>query len=285
MHDDSNQVKETFNQIFSKDFNLEESKHRGPFDFVSRDSKNLFVTIGDSWTYGWRLSDEVDTDKDFYRVDHCYGGIISKMLGWDFLNLSIPAVSNLWMAKKYQEICENARLLKYNRIKVFITLTEYGREFWTDVDNSEPEIFQKYKNCQTVVDISCAISNHVSEMLSITNDVVELDIGINYVSNLYPSKLEILPQSWLEVLKNQPIDEFCAVVGSWVIPKYKNLVEVNPTVNRLQLANDIEQMIDESNHRLDIIYNTGFNHKVGYGHPNSQGHALWAKYIMNNIKV
>jgi hypothetical protein len=169
------------------------------------------------------------------------------------------------------------------RSKVFITLTEYGREFFTDFeDEIAPGVFEKYKKCNRAVDIAQALGDQVAEILNI-DSMVELETGINYVSNLYPDSLRVLPRSWLEVIKNQPMTEFCAVVGSWVISKYKNLKEVNPNTNQLQLLEDMEQMIVQADRRLDIIFNTGYNHKVGYGHPTSQGHNLWAKYIMNNI--
>lgn len=272
---------ELFKQIFAKDFDLEESKWRGPFDFVNRDSRKLFVTIGDSWTYGWRLDDEVISDKNEFRINHCYGGVISSKFGWDFLNLSIPASNNLWMAKKYLQIVDNFDRFGYDEIKIFITWTEYGREFFTDFDDSV-EIFERYRTCQSATDVATAISKQINHMLDIQSPI-QLHMGINYVSNLYPAKMDILPWSWLEVLKQKKIDEFCMTVGSWVIPKFNNLLEVNPSVDRFDLMKEIEQLVDQSNRRLDLIYNTGYNHKVGYGHPNSHGHALWADYIMDSV--
>lgn len=277
--------RDQLNTIFSKDFDLEESKWRGPFDFVERGSKNLFVTIGDSWTYGWRLDEETNTDKDQYRIDHTYGGVISQQLGWDFLNVSIPASNNLWMVEKFRQICANADQLGYDRIKVFITLTEYGREFYTDFDGA-PALQESYKCCQTPDDVASALSNHVADLM-LENNNVEFDLGINYVSNLYPPKLQshIVPLSWLEILHGGTIDEKCIVVGSWVIPKYEHIPMYNSLVSNAALKENLQDLVNRSEKRINIIYNTGYNHRIGYGHPNSQGHELWAKYIMNTIKL
>lgn len=277
--------RDQLNAIFSKDFELEESTWRGPFDFVERGSKNLFVTIGDSWTFGWRLDEETSTDKDRYRIDHTYGGVISQQLGWDFLNVSIPASNNLWMIEKFQQICANADQLGYERIKVFITLTEYGREFYTDFDGA-PALQESYKSCQTPDDVARAISKHVADLV-LENSNIEVNLGINYVSNLYPENLQskIVPRSWLEILCDKPIDEKCIVVGSWVIPKYEHIPMYNSSVTNDVLKENLQDLVNQSEKRINIIYSTGYNHRVGYGHPNSQGHELWAKYIMNTIKL
>lgn len=275
--------RDQLNAIFAKDFDLEESKWRGPFDFVERGSNSLFVTIGDSWTYGWRLDEETTADKEQYRIDHTYGGVISQHLGWDFLNVSIPASNNLWMVEKFQQICANAGQLGYDRIKVFITLTEYGREFYTDFDGA-PELQESYKSCRTPDDVACALSNHVADLILKTNNV-EVNLGINYVSNLYPQKLQsqIVPLSWLEILCGNSIAEKCIVVGSWVIPKYEHIQMYHSLGSNAELKEHLQDLVDRSEKRIDIIYNTGYNHRIGYGHPNSDGHNLWAKYIMNTI--
>jgi lysophospholipase L1-like esterase len=268
-------MQKQFQDIFARDFDLEESRWRGVFDFVSRDSDTLYVTIGDSWTYGWRLDQH-------QRVSQCYGGIISHKFGWDFLNLSLPAANNLWMLQKYQQLCEHADELKYQRIKIFITLTEVGREFWTDFDH-DPELHQLYSTCETAKDVALALSTYCAQhFLKTKHERIDLCLGMNYVSNTYPKELQQLqlPCTWLEVLLNQQLTTPCYVVGSWVIPKYRNLEQCNQ-INVNNLLQEIQQLVDTAQQRLDLIYNSGYNYQEGYGHPNDKGHALWADYIIS----
>ena len=134
---------ELLEQTFVSDYSLPEViKHKRLYDFVPRDSDTLFVSIGDSWTYGYRLDDEGD------RVSLTYGHYVSEILNADFLNLAVPATSNCWMLKKYQQLCSIADKLPYKEIKVFITLTEYGREILTD-DDWDEQLNANYKTAET----------------------------------------------------------------------------------------------------------------------------------------
>ena len=265
-----------FNNLFQKDFDLPESRWRGVFDYHNQGQSNLLITIGDSWTYGWRL----DADK---RVQQCYGGLVAKHYGYDFLNLSLPASNNLWMLEKYQQLCANADQISYDKILIVVTLTEFGREFWTDFDH-DPELHQLYKQASTARGIAQALANYTAhKFLSCSHPKVELVLGINYVSNIYPKTLLPLqlPSTWLEVLLKQQLKEECITVGSWVIPKFENLQNCNSAVDRTTLLQEMQQMIASAQKRLDLIYNSNYNYKEGYGHPNAEGHAAWANYIVS----
>ena len=281
-------VTEILHKEFESDFALEEvCKANGRlYDFVSVKSNCLFVTIGDSWTYGARLAEESNNDDNF-RIDNCYGNLVSKSLNADFLNLSVPGINNLWMVNKYLQLIGIADLLQYERIDVFITLTEFGREIGSNFD-LDPVLNDGYRSATTPREVALALGEYEAQrILANLHPKVHLHLGCNYVSNIYPNSLQkfFVPQTWLEVLLDCNINDECFVVGSWVIPKYREILSYNNKVDQMIVLENMTKMIEQGQRRLNLVYNTGFNHKVGYGHPNSDGHFKWAKYILTQINT
>lgn len=279
-------VTDIFNNTFEQDFALEEVKKiKGRlYDFVPSASRRLFVSIGDSWTYGARLSEE-NANNDQYRVSHCYGALISQALGADFLNLAVPAINNLWMISKYLQLVNIADILPYDSIDVFVTLTESGREVSTDFD-LDPVLNDAYRQATTPKQVAQALANYESgRILANPHPKITLHLGCNYVTNIYPESLQsfFMPRTWLEVLLDRNIEDECFVVGSWVIPKYRNILSYNSNVDQSAVLQEMTDMIERGERRLDLVYNTGFNYRAGYGHPNSQGHAKWAGYILSQF--
>jgi hypothetical protein len=271
--------------ILAEDRNFPEVQklgRRGGYDLVEKGNSTLFVSIGDSWTYGHRLNEEAPsgTNSDAFRVEHTYGYLVSQHLEADYLNLAFPATNNIWMVNRYRAICQIANQLPYDRIIVHITFTEYGREIATDFD-LDPELNQQYSQANTIRDLAVKLCEYNEKRLT-PHDKIKLTCGINYVTNLYSTDL-MLDKTWLEVLLGKSTDDECLVVGSWVIPKFKELTSFNSKVDKTVLLEDLTRLTESANTRLDLIYNTGFNYKTGYGHPNASGHKLWAEYIINQM--
>lgn len=273
-------------QIFThKDLDLPESKKLGSRacrDFLDYGKKNLTVVFGDSWTYGLKLSDEAKSqDPNQFRICNGFGYRVAKHLDSDYLNISVPAINNLWMAKKFVALSKILPQLGYDSVQAIFVFTEYGREFHTDID-FDPEFNNLYSQCHTAESVAQIISDYIISLIINNSHNINILVTTNYVTSLYHS-LNQLDRSWLEVLTNRYLEDPCLVVGSWVIPKYENLVKYNSKVDQLVLKQELETWVDRAEQRLKIIYNTGFNHQIGYGHPNSQGHRLFADYINQNL--
>lgn len=256
---------------------------RGAYDLVEQGRDRLLVTIGDSWTFGTRLAEEFG-NKDQGRQTHCFGRRLSDQLNADFVNLAIPSTNNLWMAQHYQQVCELADQLDYKEIMVFITLTEHGREICTDYD-LDPTLNDLYRQCQSARDMSLALAEHTADLLLDTgHGKVRLGLGTNYVNNIYPARLQpfFVGRSWLECCLDHGLDDECLVVGTWALEKFKSLPkEFNANIDPATFLQEVLDMIERSQRRLDLIYSSGYNHKSSYGHPNSRGHEIWANYIQD----
>jgi hypothetical protein len=254
---------------------------RGPYDLTQAGKSTLLVTIGDSWTYGTRLAEEFG-NSDSARKTHCYGQILANLLDADWANLAIPATNNLWMARHYADICNMADQTHYDQIMVFVTLTEFGREICTDFD-LDPGLNDRYRQARSGRDLAVALAEHTADVfLSCSHPRVKLGLGINYVNNIYPDRLRsrFVDRTWLECCLDRPVETECLVVGTWALDKFKLLPqEFNSDIDQVEFMQECIDWIDRSQQRLDLIYNTGYNHKQGYGHPNSKGHEIWAKYI------
>jgi hypothetical protein len=282
------QLTDLLNSVSQQDFELEEVKklfYRGPYDLVESGRFRLLVTIGDSWTYGSRLNEEFSENPDQERVKHSYGYLLAEHYNADYLNWSIPAINNLWMVDKYRTLVDLADRLDYDEIYVFITLTEYGREIYTEFD-SDPELNTRYSQCNRPKDLATALSSYLSaQLLQHSHPKIKMHLGINYVNNLYSAELapQFLEQSWIECLTGARFTDECLVVGSWVVEKYNLLSkEINRSVDQTLCMEEVLDMVDAAQKRLNLIFSSPYNYKVGYGHPNTKGHQIWADYIIQN---
>lgn len=270
-----------FEEIFADDYNFYIARFTRPIEFVLRNSNNLLVTVGDNWTRGFDFG-QSSAERPLPKLGSRYGEIISDQLGWDFLNISIPAMPNLWMAQKYQQICENYASLGYDRVKVIITFAEYGREFATSFDSEFPALLEQYKTCSTALEAMQAISNQIAEILTIDSPV-ELSVGLAYTSNLFPPSVNCLPKTWLEVLKNQTVSEPCTMLLNEFIDQFNGLAQINTAIDLAKLTNEVDQLRTTAANRRQMIYDTGYALDPDMCWPNAEAHQLWAEYILNNV--
>ena len=126
------------------------------FDFVDRNSDTLVVTVGDSWTWGCDLT-PYDYDNN-YRIQNVYGNQVAEKINSDWLNLSLPASGNFWLATQVTDLAKVIPNLKYNRIYVICTFTESGRWFNTKFDLDIDYIAWFKNNIQTASDFDQLLS-------------------------------------------------------------------------------------------------------------------------------
>jgi len=242
------------------------------FDSVYRDKSSLVVTIGDSWSFGgslWHLLPENSTSDQInkFRVDSVFGNQLSQMLQADWINISLPAMSNLWMAEQTVRLNAILKTLPYTKIYIVIALTEVGRELvfykgakFKNINNLVSELSKQVENCI----LSCAWDHRCKLIMART-----------YVNDTYPNlKSSMLSSSWLEVLIDKPFSDNCVFL-SMVLDYIEQFIDYPDKKELLQVLESAEK-------RIELLESSKYNIQIpGYKHPTPEGHKLFANYILN----
>lgn len=236
---------------------------RNPYHYKSRDSGQLIVTVGDSWTYGdslgkTRVRDGID-DTD-YRLEHIYGNLLTEQLAVDWMNLALPGGSNYCMLNWLGQLLDR----KHNQsIVCVITLTEAGRHEelrWAQGDS-----------------LQTALKNIVAKEYSMIKELrlrfpkVKFKVAHNFTDSIDGNG--VMERTWLEVLTNQRIQNDTYIVVSDHI-KQLNYDRTYP---------DTIDVIDRALKRIDILDACEYCCKEDSRHPTEQGHKLWADYLVTQL--
>ena len=251
-------------------------KQKMPFDFIKRDSQELLVTIGDSWTWG---DDITPSNNDTVRLEKVFGNLVSTAINSDWLNLGQCGSGNFWLVSKVKELAKIIPTLHYKRIYVVCTLTEIGREF-----NSMYDRHIDY--------INWLLSNNHSNLLEFLNNLVVTEIidtlkpfsnvvlklGTNFVDHIGVNKAQsyLLDTPWFSLITDTP--DTCYVVGSYTIDNFKRSADLFP--DHESLLDWLLELTESSKKRIKLLHNT--NH-FRNGHPLASGHQQWANYLIRRL--
>lgn len=246
-------------------FNVPEwSMIRNPYYFKPRDSSNLLITVGDSWTYGDSLGNtrvRNGIDDTEYRLNHVYGNLISEQLDYDWMNLALPGGSNYCMLNWLGQLL--TRKFNYAQITCIITLTEAGRH--EEISWATGKLLQP------------ALKNIVSKTYAMIKELrlrfprVEFKIAHNFTDSV--PGYNVIEKTWLEVLTNQQLQDDTFIVVSDHI-KQLNYDHTYP---------DTIDVIDQALKRIDILDACEYCCKEDSRHPLEQGHKLWADYLVTHL--
>lgn len=236
---------------------------RNPYHYKSRDSDQLIITVGDSWTYGdslgnTRVRNGVD-DTD-YRLDHVYGNLLTEQLNADWMNLALPGGSNYCMLNWLGQLLDR----RHNQtIVCVITLTEAGRHEelrWAEGDS-----------------LQAALKNIVLKEYRMIKELrsrfpkVTFKIAHNFTDSI--DGHGVLDRTWLEVLTNQQLQNDTYIVVSDHIRQ----------LNYDRTYPDTVEVIDRALKRIDILDACDYCCKEDSRHPLEQGHKLWADYLATQL--
>lgn len=264
------------------------------FDFVDRNSTTLVVTIGDSWTWGtdldpnaWQVQGsayavtEQQQRINQTRIDHCYGNLIADQLSADWLNLSLSAVGNFWIATRAEELARIIPKLDYKKIIVICAFSPAGRWFNTQYDrhidyvewfkhNSDYDQLLARLNSECVARIQQALDlDHVQLLFGTTwADACGLD--------QVPEK-QLLARPWYTLLDcgTSPTTYFCHYHE-----RLSSATEFMPPDQHKQFKQWFLHTVDATTQRLELLKDP---EKFNNSHPTAAGHRLWADYILKHL--
>lgn len=275
-----------------------------PFSFKGRDSRTLLVTIGDSWSWGsdlslyrdfvdfcpddWVVKDRTIVNVNQNRLEHNYGNIVSKKLHADWLNLSCAAYGNFHMAKCATDLSTIIPNLNYDKIVIICVFTEVGRHFNTEDDTivDHSLLFRQFGSVDNfLADLNKIAVNQITTNLE-KYEHVQLFFGTNFVDQIGFDEIadtQRLAIPWYQILgttRESPI--FVVNELSW-----KNIIRsIEDGTIPKHLHTQFKQW-------LDIIFKnkTIVNREIAQSryynslmeHPNKQGHAVWADYLIKRI--
>ncbi len=246
-----------------------------PFDFKSRNSNSLLVTIGDSWTWG---DDITPTNNNQKRLDLVFGNILSLSLECDWLNLGQCGSGNFWLAEKVQELVQLIPSMSYKKIYVICTLTEVGREFNSGYDNHIDYI--SFLNKNPITDVIKLLNEVVAEKIKLLTqfDNVILRVGTNFVDHIGLDAIGewLLPTPWLNLIAEPK--NTCFVVGSPTLDNFKRSGDLFPDYNKFLLW--LNQLSDAALIRQHTLRDSI---KFKSGHPLAHGHRVWAEHILKSL--
>ena len=255
------------------------------YNFVSHDSDELIVTVGDSWTWGSDISRNDKDDSE--RVRHLFGNVIAQRRQADWLNLAIPAQGNFYIAEMVQELARIIPTLPYKKIIVICTFTGVGRWFNTrfDLDIDYISWFRQNVQSQNDFDKFLTMLNKrcVDKIISTLKpfDHVVLKIGTNFVDHLGFDNLtdqQKLKDPWYHIMN--VVDDRDVYTCIY----YNRLSMITEFLDN-KFHDDFKrwflEIYDKSHHRLRLIQNPN---KFRNYHPMASGHLAWANYICDQIQ-
>lgn len=251
--------------MYNHQFNVPEwSRVHNPYYYLDRNSRELVITVGDSWTYGDSLGKTKvrngidDTD---HRLAHVYGNLLTAQLDTDWMNLALPGASNYCMLNWLGRLLD--RKFNYSQITCVITLTETGRHEelrWAEGNLLQPALRHMVIKTYSMV-----------KELRLRFPRVIFKVAHNFTDSV--PGYDVIEQTWLEILTNQQIQDSTFIVMSDHI-KQLNYDRTYP---------DTPDVIDRALKRIDILDACTHCYKEDSRHPTEQGHKLWADYLVTQL--
>jgi hypothetical protein len=251
------------------------------FDFIERNSQDLVVTIGDSWTWGSDIS--LHNQNNQTRIDNLYGNIIAERLGADFLNLALCAQGNFWIASMASELANIIPSLEYKHIYVVCTFTGVTRWFNTCYDlhinysdwfnNTAPDFDQLL----VMLNQHC-VDSIITDLCKYKN--VTLKMGTNFVDQLAFNSLrpdQILPVPWYKLLGCNDSE---SVYTCLFYERISTAMEFIQPQYHYEYKQWLLELIDKSSRRLQLLADPATFRNY---HPLAAGHQVWAKYILKEL--
>ena len=254
------------------------------FDFVGNNSKILLVTVGDSWTWGSDLSPNNHNNQ--HRRDNVYGHVLAKSMSADWLNLALSAQGNFWIADMVEQLSKIITSLEYEKIYIVCTFTGVLRWFNTHFDKDinyidwfKNNIDKKEDFDKLLAFLNSVCVNKILRSLSPYNHVI-LKVANNFVNPIGFEQLltdQQVPMAWFQVLG---CDDGQKIYTCTYYERISQAMKFIDSKHRLIFKQWLIEKVDQSGQRLAALQDSK---KFCNGHPLTDGHRLWANYLLNHV--
>lgn len=259
-----------------------------PFDFVSRDSDTLLVTIGDSWTWGADLTLD---NNDESRLRYVYGNQVSEFINSDWLNIGQRGTSNFWIYHNIRRLAQLIPELTYKKIIVVCMFTESARSinshYDTDIDyinwfahniNSKQDFYKllEYSNSIMVERINKLVESYHHVRLIYGTNMVD-PIGLDQAKMLLPPWFKLITNKYNINIPRKPI----YIRHNGPVKSLHTMMDLMPDEYHPAYLEWLTDLIEQS-----IEMDKVFENKLLFSdsHPFSDGHTLIATEIVKEIQ-
>lgn len=252
-----------------------------------QDRDTLFISIGDSWTwgdslYGIRSYGPMLDHPD--RTKSVYGALIAKALNADFINCAKCGGSNMFIQNMMLRILEHNQN-NYNKIILVMTLTENGREIhepgsrkWFTgaknvelfLKNYEQKMFEEFKRaCDSFPNVKIVLARNFTH---------------SYDENLSILEKYFVDKNWIDILNSH--QEYRPYPNNLRFLTGQAMLPIQETMEWLKIDYKDQMIIeyDKSLAAIDWLDKSNLNHNsTGTKHPIIEGHKYWADYLLTKI--
>lgn len=260
---------------------------------VEQGANHLLVCIGDSYTKGVGLEGPGNDEQT--RLDRMFGSVLSRQMHWDLLNMGCRGGSNSWSLTNMESIIEWLNRSSYQGGALIWTLTENGR----DVQQSSHRKFDYVKTYaslagsadlydRVLADIELEWADRLINIRRQLDLRFQIICGCNFVwHNAIYSKTKNIQgiswqlDSWIEIMAQQlsiAMPKRLRISSIQALKTVDGILGINDASAfqkwYLRRADDIETL-----HQFFKLLFPKFFDAHDLGHPNVQGHQLWADTI------
>ncbi len=252
-------------------------------------NQNLFICIGDSWTWGDGLGDTTaDYNDSIGRYNNFYISLCAKKLQSDWLMIAKCGTNNKWILEQYEivKLCiDKGMYKKYKKVYVHVCLTELFREL--ENDELKKQITDNLNNFKDFSEL-CAlyfkitISDKIKKLLPIPKTHFFSKNFWNIQMPKYGNYF--VPLTWQELLFAQS-----GIEDRDLIPVLSS-IGIDPLVKLLQssdfskIKTEFSELLYFIDKRINNMQNCKYNGKKDTRHPTSAGHVIWADYLCDYYK-
>jgi lysophospholipase L1-like esterase len=284
-------LKDTVEDLYRRDLEINpiaqrfERSEYDHFDCENRNSDHILVCLGESWTKGCGLANP---------HQDVFGAQLSRELGWDWLNCGGSGFSNSWMLSYCEYLVDYLNASDYAGGSVVLTFTENGRDI-KDYSSRKFDYISAYQSIPVTVGLYELVLDDIErEWIARLEDIsqqldsrFQLVAGCNFAwhdtlagfcRNHY--KVKWIGTRWLDLLADA-VDK----------PRANSIrmthVDAPEVVNQIVGIKDSSAFkrwfMMHSDSALNVIgwmeSTTEFFESHDTGHPNAQGHAVWANAV------
>ena len=267
----------TFQLVHDVDLDL--SAYQQWYHEKLRNSPDLLITLGDSWTWG----DSLPMDQ---RTDSIYGAVMANHLNQDFVNLARCGAANIEIHDRLTWFLPKV-IDRYQQITVVLTLTENGREIrydpiWTD-RTCMPESLHAFQ-----IDYERVMFETFSNTIMHWPQVrffIARNFTYTHDENKHLLESYLVPSTWVDVLaQDQDMQDYptnlrllSQMAMTPMIAHFKILKIYN------QLKPEFFETFMAMEEAMEWLDRSVLNSNEATRHPTAQGHKLWANYLLSVI--